>query len=276
MKNLANTFEKRIQSIIDGVTSASVELSTTSKSMGSSVSQSNQHALGAANDAQETCGNVQSVAAAMEEMSATIQEISSQTQKANDIISQSMQKVSGADAHANQLRMATQKVRDVINLISGIASQINLLALNATIESARAGEAGKGFSVVASEVRNLAGQTDKSIQEIEKVIGDMNEAAGSVINALESIKGSVEEINIASCGVASAVEEQSAVVNDIAQNMNAATQKTLMVKDSIQTVGALSTQAEQSSQQILKAVGNLSIQAEQLDTEVASFLSELN
>ncbi len=163
----------------------------------------------------------------------------------------------------------------MIQLISNISSQINLLALNATIESARAGEAGKGFAVVANEVRNLAGQTDKSIKDIERVIVEMSQASDGVVTVLKSIKDSVESIHVSSCGVASAVEEQSSVVGTIAQNMNVASGKTQLVRENINQVSDITLESEASSQQVLAAAQELSRQAEQMDLEVRQFLKDV-
>lgn len=275
MQNVADNFRSRVQSIISSVASASTELAHTAELMGESISQSSANAQDAVTSSEETFQNVQTVAAASEEMSATIKEISSQTQMSNNLISDSVEKVTQADTHANELQQASQQVRNVIQLISNISSQINLLALNATIESARAGEAGKGFAVVANEVRNLAGQTDKSIQDIEKVITEMARASDSVITALGGIKESVDSIYSSSAGVASAVEEQSAVVNEIAQNMNVATHKTQAVKENITVVSQKSEEAKQNSDQVLLASQDLSQQSELLEREVAEFLDEI-
>jgi methyl-accepting chemotaxis protein len=275
LQSFSHRFQDRVHGIIGSVAEASTQLAHTAESMKKTISESNLNVKDAVTNTAETYQSVQSVAAAAEEMSATIQEISAQTQNANNLISESVEKVKGADNHAGELRVASQKVKSVIQLISNISSQINLLALNATIESARAGEAGKGFAVVANEVRNLAGQTDKSIQEIEKVIGDMSNASDNVIVSLGSIKEAVDKIYVSSCGIASAVEEQSAVMNDIAQNMNIATHKTQSVKENVTIVGTLSSEAESSSQQVLSAAQELSCQSVQLDKEVTTFLNEI-
>lgn len=280
MARLSTSFQTRVQSIVGSVAAASTELSHTAELMSQSIAESSNNAQDAATSSQETYDNVQAVAAAAEEMSSTIKEISSQTQIVNTLISESTEKVRGADAFAGELQAASQQVRNVIQLISGISSQINLLALNATIESARAGEAGKGFAVVANEVRTLAGQTDKSIQDIEKVINNMLSASGGVITALSTIRESVEQIFTSSAGVASAVEEQSVVVNDIAQNMHVATSKTEAVKGYVTTVCELAGEADQNAQQVLLASKDLSQQAEQqaeqLESDMKSFLAEIN
>lgn len=274
-EKVTRNFQSQMQNIISSVAAASTELAHTAETMTRSIAESSSSMQEVVGSTNETYQSVQSVAAASGQMSSTIQEISSQTQNVNGQISESVERVKGADVHATQLRQASQQVKSVIQLISNIASQINLLALNATIESARAGEAGKGFAVVANEVRNLAGQTDKSIQDIERVIAEMSQASDGVINALSGIKESVDKIYISSSGVAAAVEEQSAVVNNIAQSMNVAAHKTQSVKENILIVGQHSREAETSSQQVLMAAQDLSRQAEQLDKEVNLFINDI-
>ena len=275
MRELADSFQERVQGIVGTLASASTELSHTAEHLSQSVSESTAHAQTAAGSANDTYQNVQAVAAASEEMSSTVTEISAQTQRTNDLVSRSMDKVKGADGFASRLQEASSQVRNVLQLISNISSQINLLALNATIESARAGEAGKGFAVVANEVRALAGQTDKSIADIEKVVADMVQASEAVIAALSDIRASVDDIFASSASVASAVEEQAAVLGDVAQNMSVATHKTQTTKEGITRVGEISTRTEQSALEVLSASQDLSSQAETLQGEVTKFIQEI-
>ncbi|MDX5594446.1 methyl-accepting chemotaxis protein [Pseudovibrio sp. SPO723] len=91
-----------------------------------------------------------------------------------------------------RLAEAADKISSFVNTIDGLSKQTNLLALNATIEAARAGEAGKGFSVVASEVKNLSGQTQKATDDIRALIGDLLQNLNEVNSTVESVGGLVE------------------------------------------------------------------------------------
>lgn len=174
-----------------------------------------------------------------------------------------------------RLDEATQRIGEIVDLIQGIAGQINLLALNATIESARAGEAGKGFAVVASEVKQLATQTTSATDEISGNIGNIREVSEQVISTLGAIKsaiGSVEEI---SGSISSAVEEQTAVTNEIAYNMSNASNSTRQISSEITDVSHAVNEASAASQQTLDAARMLSQQAEALAGEVNTFLAEI-
>jgi methyl-accepting chemotaxis protein len=240
MHDMANEFEASIKGIVGTVASAATELAQTSEGLVATMLATAKTVQSASTGAAQTVSNVQSVASAAEEMTASVREISSQLQSSNNMVQDSVKKAESADEQAIALSVATNKVKEVIGLIANIAGQINLLALNATIESARAGEAGKGFAVVASEVKNLASQTDKSVQEIEKVIAEMNQASDGIIGSLKAIKDSISNISNSSGTIAAAVEEQSATTNDIARNMQSAAEATEAVSSNLGQVSSSS------------------------------------
>ena len=146
----------------------------------------------------------------------------------------------------------------VVELIQNIAGQINLLALNATIESARAGEAGKGFAVVASEVKSLSRQATDATEQISKEIQGMQDVSNDVVNALNVIKQSIESVRIYVTGTASAVEEQSAVAQEMSANMQTAAGSVSSISDSIGEIAAAIHVADQSMTKTREAVKTLS------------------
>lgn len=138
------------------------------------------------------------------------------------------------------LKLETENIGSVLDVIRGIAEQTNLLALNAAIETARAGEQGRGFAVVADEVRGLAQRIQELIQEIEQMIERLQKKAGTAVAHMETsrhqgresvekamtaatvligIKESAVEISNTITQVASTAEEQSVVAEEINRNI---------------------------------------------------------
>lgn len=275
IERLIKEFDERASQSISSVASAATELTLTSEEMAGLINNVKLIVEDANDRASNASSNVQSVSNSADELTDTVKEISEQVHKSNALITNSVKEVGSADEFAQNLAESTQRVKDVTNLIADIANQTNLLALNATIEAARAGEAGKGFAVVAGEVKNLANQTDSSIQEIERVVQEMNNASGNIVESLTTIKQSVDEISSSSNGIASAVEEQSATTNQIAGNMASASGDTEDISKNLMNVTEKSLETHDASEQVLVAAKDLSRQAETLDKELQEFLSEL-
>ena len=165
---------------------------------------------------------IETVAAAAQQLSSSITEISSTMVRSHETASSAVQLVAAADESTQKLNAAAQAMGRVVDLINNIAGQINLLALNATIESARAGEAGRGFAVVANEVKNLAGQAKAATDEIAKEINGIRMVSGEVVESLSAIRQAIDSVSQFVTTTCAAVEEQSTVTETISTNMQTA------------------------------------------------------
>ncbi|MGL4396087.1 MAG: methyl-accepting chemotaxis protein [Hyphomicrobium sp.] len=170
--------------------------------------------------------NAQTVAAATEQLSASIREIASQAQRVSHIVAGTSQTAEIATRNVGALSEASNGIASIVTVIRNIASQTNLLALNATIEAARAGDAGRGFAVVANEVKALAEQTAKSTQEISNIIENIQKSTGDAVQSIAAISGQVSEINGLAITVAAAVEQQEAVTREIAHSVSQSAKST--------------------------------------------------
>jgi len=157
------------------------------------------------------------IASAIEQMTASFGELTRLFQDQRTVTTDSSTRMQQVITAVEQLHESANAITKIVDVITKIADQTNLLALNATIEAASAGEAGRGFAVVASEVKELAKQTGSSSQTIAVIVNDII----TKINSLETISREVntiisEKLNQLSVVAASAVEEQTKVVNEIA------------------------------------------------------------
>ena len=151
----------------------------------------------------------------MEQLAASVQEISRSVHQANTIAAEAVDtSVATADIMV-RLGSASSEIEHIVDMISGIAGQTNLLALNATIEAARAGESGKGFAVVATEVKELANQTSSATSEIGSRVADIRGASDQATEALEAIRRVIDNISSTQLLIVAAVEEQSATSSEM-------------------------------------------------------------
>ena len=273
LNRMADGFESKIGNLVGVLSKGSVALEATAKSMTDTASQSNQQAGAVSTSAEKASTGLQTVAAAAEELTASIGEIGRQVAQSSQISSKAVAEAKRTDAIVQALAEGADKIGTVVGLITNIASQTNLLALNATIEAARAGDAGKGFAVVASEVKTLANQTGKATEEIDAQIAQIQAATKEAVAAIHGISTTIESVSSISTTIASAVEEQSAATSEIARNVQQATQAAQQVTQSIGGLSHAASQTGEAAGLVLSSASDLSKQADQLSSEVKTFVA---
>lgn len=271
-KVLADSFESSIGNVATVVSAASSQVSSSAQSLSSTAESTSRQARAVSSAMSEASANVQTVASATEELSISVNEISRQVNEASAIASEAVQEASMAHKQMDELSQASKKIGDVVKLISEIASQTNLLALNATIEAARAGDAGRGFAVVASEVKNLANQTAKATDDIQKQISDIQTATASAVSGIDRIGGTIERISTIQSSIAIAVEQQGSATKEISRNVQEAASRTLLVSNNITNVSKALEDTGTAAIEMLDAAKGLSTQSDKLRTEVENFL----
>ncbi|MGQ9499201.1 MAG: methyl-accepting chemotaxis protein, partial [Dissulfurimicrobium sp.] len=231
LKNMASTqdgvkaiFEK-VKVAVDRTKQGSSMIEQSASALFSVSVQGKNFADTIGNAAKVTSESVSSVATAMEEMVATITEISKNTLQAKESADGAAHEGAAAMDVISALAQSAQKIGEVSKLIGNIAAQTNLLALNATIEAARAGEAGKGFAVVANEVKELAKQTSDSVIEIDSIIREIQQGSSNTLNVMQNIQETITKVTDVTNQIAAAVEEQTAAANEISQRLQEANQK---------------------------------------------------
>jgi len=198
----------------------------------------------------DTGAIINSVAAASEELSQSVREISQNMGNARLSVESVFRHAGEATVSAAGLNKSAAAMNNIVTLIQSIAGQINLLALNATIESARAGEAGRGFAVVASEVKNLANQAASSTKTITAEIVTMQSVTSEVVSALDLISGSMDSVLENVTSVASAMEQQNAVTSEISGNMQSAVTAINQINGSLDEINHTFANVTQASEKV--------------------------
>ncbi|MBI6898184.1 methyl-accepting chemotaxis protein [Pseudomonas putida] len=287
-----NRFVERIHGSIREVSSATEQvnevalrvISASNSSMSNSDEQSNRtnsvaaaiNQLGAA--AQEIAGNAAQASQHASSARLLAEEGQQVVQRNIDAMNRLSDLIVTSSEHIETLNNKTVNIGQILEVITSISQQTNLLALNAAIEAARAGEAGRGFAVVADEVRNLAHRTQESAQQVQTMIEELQVGARESVDTmgqsqrhsqdsmdianqagerLGSVTQRIGEIDGMNQSVATATEEQTAVVDSINMDIN--------------EINMLNQEGVENLQATLRACSDLEQQAGRLKQLVGSF-----
>jgi methyl-accepting chemotaxis protein len=200
-----------------------------------------------------TAGNVGTMAASAEELSASIAEITGKVAGTMRTVTDAAERAGVTDAKVAGLAEAARNIGNVVGLISAIAEQTNMLALNATIEAARAGEAGKGFAVVAGEVKGLATQTAKATGDIAAQVGAIQGATEDAAAAIRAIAATMEDVRMTTVEITAAVEQQRTATTEISRAAQRAAEGTREVVDNVATAATAARNTRSSSDNVRTA-----------------------
>ncbi|MDG9929406.1 MULTISPECIES: methyl-accepting chemotaxis protein [unclassified Pseudomonas] len=260
------------QSLIRHLTDTAVQLAAASEEMSAISTQVSQAATTQGDQTNMVATAVHEMSVAVQEVAQNAQSTAGNADKANkearqgsELVQSNLRAIQGLSESVEKagevidtLHAQSDEISKVLGVIQSIAEQTNLLALNAAIEAARAGEAGRGFAVVADEVRSLASNTQKATESIRGMIDALQSGARSAVSAMQlsreqaqnsvshareagevlnHIAHAIEGIADGNVQISAATEEQTAVANEISQNISS-------LNDSI---GEVVSSAEQSS-----------------------------
>ena len=239
---------------------------TSIQDLSTSAAQQAEEIVAALQKVQDMDSSVRLVATNAEKAELAVRQASQTAAVGDDVMNRTVEgimtireTVADTAKKVKRLGESSQKISNVVNLISGFAAQTNMLALNASIEASRAGEGGKGFAVVAEEVRELARQSAEATTEIEKLVAGIQSETNAVVTAMET--GTEQVVT------------GTQLVDETRQSLNQITQASRQISELVESIAAATVTQSQVSEVVTKTMNNVASNANQ-NSSAANQVSE--
>jgi methyl-accepting chemotaxis protein len=270
--DFANSFVSEVGGVLKTVSEAAQAMKESANLVSSTMTETRDCSEGVKSASATAVESVQLVAAATEEMSCSIREISEQTRMGAETARNAVTETERTNEAVVSLSETVEKVDKVVGLIFSISEQTKMLALNATIEAARAGEAGRGFSVVAGEVKSLAEQTAQATTEIEALMNVIQERTKGAASAIDGIGTTVGSLNDIVANITHTFQEQESATSEIANSAQSAAGGNQKVSDNISRVSSAVDDSSRATMELLTVSEEVARQTTVLNEAVNGFL----
>ena len=260
-----------VQGEAERVTSASRTVTDVAARLGVSAEQADQQATTVSQAAGLVSSRLSDAVGDADELSRSIDRIQTSASGAAQVGLEATAAAHSASNVMTELGTASTAIGAVVRTITGVAEQTNLLALNATIEAARAGEAGKGFAVVASEVKDLAQESERATGEVQQRIDAIRGRVGEATGAMQRVNQVNEQIGEFQSAIAEAVRQQVHTTAGIVTSVQAAADATGEISTGIAAVAIGARETREHSSSARDAADELAATAGRLGAALGAF-----
>jgi methyl-accepting chemotaxis protein len=276
LKSTIDRFDTDVRTIFEHIQSSTRSMASAAENQITLADRGAARTTQVATTSMQTTANVQTVAAAAEELSASIVEINRRVADAAATATRGVDLTRTSAEAIASLSASADRIGTVVGMIQSIAEQTNLLALNATIEAARAGEAGRGFSIVASEVKALASQTARATEDISTQIGAIQHATHTTVKAIDEIGGTIQSIDAITASVAAAVKSQRQATTEIARHVAEVAEGTRAVDTDIGLIEQTVSETADSAKSIQSLANEVKAQMLVLGDRMQAFFGAVD